>query len=131
MITLLYAAILGLLLVVLSARVILLRRTYRVGVGTGEKRDLERAIRVHGNLTEYAPFALILILLLEMQGSPPGLIHLLGAALVVARLLHAFGLSKHAGPSVGRLAGMTLTFLVILTAAGIGLARYLSSTAAM
>lgn len=78
MITLPYGSILGLLLLVLTFRVVYLRRTLLVGIGAGEHRRLEKAIRAHANLIEYVPFALILMLLLEQQGSPPWQLHVLG-----------------------------------------------------
>lgn len=127
MITLLYGSILGVLLLVLSGRVIFLRRTHAVGIGAGDKRDLEKAIRAHANLIEYAPFALVLMALLEQGGAPAWQIHALGGTLVVARHLHAWGLSHHSGVSFGRLLGVTGTLLVILCAAMLGLTRWFSA----
>jgi len=123
-ITLLYGSILGLLLLALSVRVIFLRRTHSVGLGAGEKRDLEKAIRAHANLIEYAPLALVLMMLLEQNGAATWQIHALGATLVASRHLHAWGLSRHSGTSAGRLIGMTGTMLVILAAAILGLLRW-------
>ncbi len=124
MITLLYGSVLGLLLLALTFRVVYLRRTLLVGIGAGEHRRLEKAIRAHANLIEYVPFALILMLLLEQQGAPPWQLHALGATLVVSRRLHAWGLSRHSGPSFGRVSGMTGTLLVILVAALLGVLRF-------
>lgn len=121
MITLMYASLLGLVLVVLSGRVILMRRTYQVGLGSGERHDLQRAIRAQGNFIEYTPFALLLLVLLEMQGAPATQVHVMGAVLVIARLLHAFGLSRYAGLSWGRMLGMVGTLGVLLAAAVFGL----------
>lgn len=126
MITLLYASILGLLLLALSGRVVYLRRSLLVGIGTGEHHNLEKAIRAHANLIEYAPLALILMLLLEQNGAFPWQLHALGVTLVVSRHLHAWGLSRHSGVSVGRFLGMTGTLLVILGAAILGLLRLAS-----
>lgn len=124
MITLLYGSILGLLLLTLSVRVIFLRRTHSVGLGAGEKRDLEKAIRAHANLIEYAPLALVLMMLLEQTGAATWQIHALGTTLVVSRHLHAWGLSRHSGTSPGRLIGTTGTMLVILAAAILGVWRW-------
>ena len=49
-ITLLYAALLGLLFVTLSIRTLRLRRQFKVSLGGGEEPVLMRAIRVHSNL---------------------------------------------------------------------------------
>lgn len=126
MITLFYGSLLGCLLLALSGRVIYLRRRHSVGIGAGEHRDLEKAIRAHANLIEYVPLALILIALLELSGTPARLVHGLGAALVASRLLHAWGLSRHSGRSIGRLLGTAGTVLVILTASVLGLLTWIS-----
>ena len=54
-ITSLYSGIIGLLLVILSARVILTRRRLRISLGSGGDAVLERRIRAQGNLAEYVP----------------------------------------------------------------------------
>ncbi len=109
------AALLGLILVVLSFRVVTIRRRERIGVGTGDNMPLRLAVRVHANFIEYVPMALILIFLLQRNGDAI-LAAYLAAALVIARLLHAFGLSRSAGTSVGRFIGTALTWVVLLTA---------------
>lgn len=128
MITLLYGSILGVLLLFMSVRVMLLRRSHAVGLGAGQHRDLEKAIRAHANLIEYAPLALILIALLEQNAAPAWQLHGLGATLVAGRFLHAWGLSRHSGVSFGRAVGMLGTMLVILAAAVLGLMRWFSET---
>src|SRR3546814_3661445 len=70
-VTPLYAALCGLLLMVLSVRVILLRRELKVGLGDGDQPVLRRAIRVQANGAEYVPLALILLLLLEISHQVP------------------------------------------------------------
>lgn len=112
-VTSLYAALLALLLVVLTVAVVRVRRGERIGIGTGGSERLARAVRVHANFTEYVPMALLLLLLLEVCGSDRALLHAFGILLVVARVLHAIGLSRNAGTSFGRLAGAGLTFLLI------------------
>lgn len=116
-ITLLYAGLLAIFYVFLAARVIWLRNVEQVGIGAGESRRLARAIRVHGNAAEYLPFALLLMLLLELARVDGWLLHGCGTALLVGRLLHAWGLYGHAGYSLGRIAGMGITLLTILTLA--------------
>ncbi len=88
-----YAAILGLFLVLLSARVILARRSLSISLGTSGDQALERRIRAQGNLAEYGPIGLILIGLLEMKGSSDILLHALGILLIGGRLLHGWTLS--------------------------------------
>ncbi|NVK24535.1 MAG: MAPEG family protein [Gammaproteobacteria bacterium] len=112
-----YAGLLGLLYVVLSIRVIKLRKRYKIGINSGQEKELERAIRVHGNFSEYVPMALFLILLLEINQTSSWILHTLGAAILVGRILHAMGLDKSAGVTIYRTLGMVLTFLTILVAA--------------
>ena len=113
-ITALYAGLSALLLIILSARISRLRMRAQVGIGDGGNQDLARAIRVQGNFIEYAPLALLLILLAEAGGMPSWAIHTLGAGLVIGRLLHAIGLSGSVGVSAPRFIGTTLTWLVLL-----------------
>ena len=80
----LYAGLLGLLLVALSAQVSLTRRRPRVTLGAGAEEGMRQAIRVQANFVEYAPFA------------------------------HAIGLSLSPGRSFGRFYGVAGTWLVIL-----------------
>jgi uncharacterized protein len=114
-----YAALLALLFVGLSVRIVYLRRTLRIGIGDAGNTQILRAIRVHSNLAEYAPFALFLIYLVETQGvgqSRPWLIHALGVCLLLGRCLHAYGLGSVKEKSTLRVAGMALTFFVLINA---------------
>ncbi len=112
-ITGLYAGVLALLLVALSFRVAQRRMRYKIGVGSGDNPDLERAIRVHGNFVEYVPFALLLMGLYESVGGPAWAVHAAGITLVLARLLHAVGLTTSAGRTPGRFTGIMATWLLI------------------
>lgn len=117
-VTLFYAGLSGLLLLALSFQVVALRRRHRVGLGTGDEPALERAVRVHANFCEYAPLALLLLLVLELSASlPPLVLHALGLMLIAGRILHAVGLSRSAGTSSGRFVGTLLTWVMILVAA--------------
>jgi uncharacterized protein len=116
--TVVFAGILAIMLVFLSVRVSRLRFRHRVGIGDGGKADLARAIRVQGNFAEYVPIALVLLLLVELAGYLPWVVQVLGGALVLGRLLHAFGLSRSSGESPARALGMILT-LAVLAACGV------------
>lgn len=117
MTTALYAALLGLMFVVLSIQVIKQRRRFQVGIGTKGELTLERAIRVHGNFAEYVPFALLLMFLAEYSGLSPLYLHVLGLALLLGRLSHAYGVSQLKEQLQFRVFGMVLTFSVISLAA--------------
>lgn len=119
-VTPLYAALCGILLLMLSLRVIRYRGRHRVSLGDGGHDDLRQAIRAQGNLAEYAPLALFLLFLLEVaQQAPIWALHLLGAALFLGRVAHAYGILASRPmqkPNPGRPVGMVLTFGVLLIA---------------
>ena len=79
---------------------------------------LQRKVRAFGNFMEYVPLALLLIILLELIGSPAWLLWLLGILLTIARIAHAWGVIKTYGPSPSRAVGFFLTGLVYLLGAG-------------
>ncbi len=112
-----YAGLLSLIYIALTIRIIQLRWKHKVGIGHGESTELHRAIRVHGNFSEYVPLALVLMLLLELQNTAEGTLHLLGAMLLIGRVFHAMGLGKRAGTSLGRTIGGICTYLMIIVAA--------------
>lgn len=115
-VTPLYAALLGLMFVVLSVRTIRLRRRYRVAIGDGRNTLLQRAMRVNANFAEYVPLTLLLIWFVELHDGPRLHLHALGIALLCGRLLHAWGVSQDRENFHYRTAGMMLTFSVMITA---------------
>ena len=112
-ITGLYAAIVALIVTILAIRVTLRRRKMQVGIGNGGDAVLAQRIRVHANAAEYAPLALILLLILELNQTQPLFLHVFGCMLIAGRLLHAYGLSSSPALSPGRAIGMVLTWAVI------------------
>jgi uncharacterized membrane protein YecN with MAPEG domain len=113
-ITSVYAALCGLLVLVLAWRVVEVRRSAGVGLGDGGHEGLRRRIRAHANAVETIPIALILLALAEAGSTPTWALHLAGAALVISRVLHAQGLSATSGRSFGRFWGTLVSWLVIL-----------------
>ena len=113
-ITAIYASLLAILYIVLSYRVAQRRIRLKVGLGTGQNAELERAIRIHGNFSEYVPFALLLLALFESGGGAGWAVHGAGAGLLIARVLHALGLTQSSGRSPGRFSGVIATWLIIL-----------------
>lgn len=120
-ITLFYAGLLALWLIVLAARVIRFRRANLIEIGNGEGRTLEFRVRAQGNLTEYAPFALLLLGLLEMNGLPDWMLHGLGVMFLVGRLSHGYSFSFANGKMRFRVLGMVLTLTMIAIAAALAL----------
>ena len=109
-----YAALLGLLYVYLSLATVSRRKKILVALGDGGDKLLQKKVRAHGNFQEYVPIALILIALFEYLGAFDWLIHLLAMALLIGRLLHAFGVSMEHEKLIYRVSGMGLTFFSIL-----------------
>lgn len=120
-ITALYAGILALLAVFLANQVLYAR------LRTGKVPDWlpDTVLRVQANFVENVPFALLLLLVLELQGTPPKIMHLLGGGLVLCRLLHAFGMSRNPGANYPRLIGAQGTFLLIGTMGAAAIYGYL------
>ncbi len=112
-----YTGVLILMSVTLQVRVIRIRRAKLIGIGDGQDTELQRAIRVHGNFVESVPFALAGLIMLGMIGAPAVVIHGVGVLLVMGRMAHAIGLSRSAGSSVGRVAGMLMTFTALIVTA--------------
>ena len=124
-----YAAILGLLAVLLTVRVILNRVKTGIQAGDGGNPQLAQAIRAHANLAEQVPLALLLIVLAETVGTPAMVIHALGAVLVIARIANAWGLSRSLGPTMPRQSGAGMTILVVAAASLLILYRVLMAHA--
>jgi uncharacterized membrane protein YecN with MAPEG domain len=124
MITLFYAGLCALLVILLAARVVRWRMTHRIGLGDGGDSELLRRVRVHGNAIEYLPLCLILLGGMELNGYPASIIHGFGIALVVSRVAHAWGLSRSSGVSAGRFAGTLVTWLLMLTMAAFSIGGY-------
>lgn len=117
-VTAFYAALCALLIIALAFRVVRFRRSQKVGLGSGGKHAAEILIRTHANAVEYVPLALLLLLLSELNGLAATWLHVLGSTLVIARLLHAIGLTAgKGGYHPGRFWGTALTWIVILVLA--------------
>lgn len=119
-----YVALAALLVLALAARVMWLRNTRRIGLGSGTDIALERAIRVHANATEYLPLALLMLVLLAFEQTRPAYLHGFGIALIVARIFHALGLSAHSGRSFGRVLGVAITMLAMIVMAVMLILRF-------
>jgi len=116
-ITPVYAALLAILFIVLSFRVIFVRRGERISLGDGDNPALRARVRVHANFAEYVPLSLLLMLMAELLGGHSVLVHALGLMLLIGRAAHAWGVSQHPQIMILRQVGMVLTFLSLLVAA--------------
>jgi uncharacterized membrane protein YecN with MAPEG domain len=122
-VTSLYAALLAALFLFLTSRVIRLRRGHRVDMGDGGDRLLQRYVRAHANCAEYAPFGLLLLLLVEAGGWPGPVVHGLGLMLLGGRSAHAWSFSVAELREPSRVVGMALTTTMLGLAALLCLAR--------
>jgi hypothetical protein len=121
-----YLAVLALLYAVLGLQVSRLRRGNRVLFGDGDNIKLRSAIRAHANFAEYVPIIALMVAMLEISGLSAMWVHLLMAALLLARLLHPLGM--YVGPrtwqfQICRVGGISLTLTVLIAAALLILSR--------
>lgn len=112
-----YAALLTLLYITLSFRVIGRRRSAKVSLGDGGDSVLNRRLRAHGNFAEYVPLGLLLMVLVELQDGAALLIHAIGLMLLIGRVAHARGLAGEPENFRYRKIGMQLTFTALLAGA--------------
>ena len=115
-VTLTFAVILSLFLIVLSFRVLDLRgspvtKFFHKPNREIDPNDLERAIRGHGNLIEYAPLFLILMLALELGDVSVTLLYASGIIFTLGRFMHGIAFSFMKKNVFLRIGGMTLTFI--------------------
>jgi uncharacterized membrane protein YecN with MAPEG domain len=116
-ITALFAGILTLMMVPLSLQVSLRRAGLKASFGDADDEILRRRIRAHGNFTEYVPTGLIALGLVEWTAAPALLVWVLGLTLLVARLLHAYGMLYTSTPAI-RGSGMMIQHAMVLAAGG-------------
>ena len=114
-VTPLYAGLLTLWFVLLSVRVVGLRQR---GIIFGDVGVI-RIVRAQANFAEYVPLALLMMGFLEVGRHSIYLLHALGVALVVARLMHGLALSFGWHTRFGRVAGAAITFFVLLIEAAL------------
>lgn len=110
-----YAALNGLLLLALSYNVGRHRaRTESLTPGALGDNVLVRAIRAHGNASEYMPLAILMILILALLSAPAWLLHGLGTGFTFGRIAQAIGMSREKHPNAIRFTGNLFTGLVYL-----------------
>jgi uncharacterized membrane protein YecN with MAPEG domain len=106
-----------LLIVFLGVRIAYYRFSRKIGVGDGGDKELIKRVRAHGNTIENVPIGLLLLLILELNQTLPLWLHVFGILLVVGRVAHAWGLSRHTGASLARMIGTSFTWIAILVMA--------------
>ncbi|SOH94440.1 hypothetical protein SAMN06273572_104139 [Monaibacterium marinum] len=116
----LYAAFNTFILIWLAVNVMKRRGAGKVSVGDGGYAPLIRAIRGQANFVEYVPMALIMLMIMALQGAPAMAIHIAGIVLTIGRLLHAMHFIAEDAPGWQRMVG-TLATLIVLVFTAIGL----------
>ncbi len=109
------AGLLGILGAALALNVGRMRNVKKVSLGDGGDKELQAAIRAHGNFMEFVPICLILIYLVggdfqERAGAVMAII------LVLARLAHAAGMLGYMrnGRVIGAVSTITLLFVAAI-----------------
>lgn len=105
-----------LLLAGLSMRVSRLRLRHRVFLGDADVKELQVAIRAHGNAVEHLTPLLLLLVVYELLGARKILVDMFGLAIITARVCHAAGYLRRVG--VLQQTGLALTYA---TEAALGL----------
>lgn len=84
---------------------------------SGDPVALEKAVRAHGNNTEYVPLTLIGLGVMTMMGASTQTISILGGTLFVARIIHAYGIQQAKVPNIFGMIGNIVTWLIMLCVA--------------
>ena len=118
-VTLLFTALLSAFMIALAVRVLDLKdspvtKSFHKPDRQIYPKDLERAIRGHGNLIEYAPLFLILMLALELSDASKTLLYACGIIFTLGRLMHGIAFSFMTKNGFLRIGGMSLTFVGFL-----------------
>ena len=112
-ISLLAAALAGLITGWLGWRCGQVRIKEKILHGDGGNAGLQRRLRAQSNFTEYTPIALVLILVLDLAGQDGWLLGLTALGFMLGRVLHAIGMDAE-GPAKPRMIGMLLTMPLLL-----------------
>ena len=113
-ITLMFAALFGILHVFFTLRVGGYRFRSGISLGDGGDNELRNRIRAHGNFIENVPIALLLLLLNDLNGLADSTLIILGSVLLVSRVLHYLMIVTRSLPIVLRPVSMIGTLGVIL-----------------
>jgi uncharacterized membrane protein YecN with MAPEG domain len=122
-----FAAALSFLLLFLMAALSNARIKNSVYYGDGGVPVVAYRMRAYGNFVETAPFAVILLAIMETLSTPNTYLYIAGIVLVCGRLLHAAYFLLDARHWSLRMLGTSLTMLMILVSALYITSHFLSS----
>ena len=126
LVTPLFAALLALMFVLLSANIVRLRFREQVSLGDGGNPSLNIAIRIQANFVEYVPFTLLLMWLLESIDLSPARVFWIGLALVLSRIFHVLGMSFPKKLMILRQISVILSFVILVWLSAAILGYYLA-----
>jgi uncharacterized protein len=96
------------LYLLLSVNAAMTRRRSGLAIGEKDNENLARAVRAHGNFSEYTPLFLISFVLLESVQASSNYLILVGLFFLLGRIFHAY--SMFSKKELFRALGMILTF---------------------
>lgn len=108
-----FAALHGIMFIGLCCYISYLRVTRKISLGDGGDKYVQKIIRAHGNLCEFAPILLILSLLLELKTGSTNLILYTGIAYTAGRAIHIYGIRQR-GVSQLRQLGALFNYIGVL-----------------
>lgn len=109
----LVTAILLFIFIALSFNAAFTRRKSGLAVGEGDNETLLRAVRAHGNFTEFTPMFLISLFLIDHISKNCEYILIIGSGFILGRISHATSMFLKKG--ILRVAGMMLTFIPLIS----------------
>ena len=109
----LVTAILLFIFIALSINAAFTRRKSGLAVGEADNETLLRAVRAHGNFTEYTPMFLISLFLIDHVSKNCEYILVIGSGFILGRISHATSMFLKKG--ILRITGMFLTFTPLLS----------------
>jgi uncharacterized membrane protein YecN with MAPEG domain len=107
----LVTAILLFIFIALSFNAAFTRR--KSGLAVGDNETLLRAVRAHGNFTEFTPMFLISLFLIDHILKNCEYILVIGSGFILGRIFHALSMFLKKG--ILRVAGMMLTFIPLIS----------------
>jgi uncharacterized protein len=110
-VTALYAGLLALVGIAIAGFAGRARVAAGVSLGDGGKPQLLEAMRRHANFVEFVPLFLVLLAIVEINGLARTWVHALGLIVLVARIVHPFGIKMDTMNTLPRFIGTVGTFL--------------------
>lgn len=111
-----YASLLAMLGIYLGIMVSVMRGKTGIAILHGDNMALAERMRRHGNFVESVPLVLILMGAVELGGASSNWLHAIGGILLVARIIHPFGIDHQNPDAPARIIGTVGTQIATLIA---------------